>query len=119
VVAGSVAQDVAQDAYLIAFRRWEELAVMAAPDAWVRVVARRLAVGWRRREEARDVKQRAAIRLQRQWQRPDPAAADPSSFDLDAALARLPERQRDALVLHHMVDLPSQMWPTCSSAACR
>jgi RNA polymerase sigma-70 factor (ECF subfamily) len=76
---------------------------VAEPEAWVRTTAYRLAVSrWRRTTLGRRPADRALT--------PAAAAAPVSETHvaLVAALRRLPEPQRRALVLHHVCDLPVQ-----------
>ena len=40
---GADAEDVAQEAFIVAARRWNEVAELDLPAAWVRLVARRIA----------------------------------------------------------------------------
>ncbi|MEU6065065.1 SigE family RNA polymerase sigma factor [Streptomyces sp. NPDC047082] len=94
------AQDVVQEAFVRAWdRRSSVLTGDRDPEAWIRTVAHRLAMSrWRR--------------ARRWWElvrgepapRPEP---EPSTdhVALVAALRRLPEAQRTAIVLHHLCDL--------------
>lgn len=94
------AQDVTQDAFIRAWDRRRELSTAQHPEAWVRTVAWRLAVSrWRRT--------RTALLAHRRYGVP-PDAPEPEAPDaaLMAALRRLPEAQRRAVVLHHLCDLP-------------
>lgn len=94
------AEDVTQEAFERAWTRWSLVRDAASPEAWVRTVSRRLAVSrWRRIRNATVA-----------WRRHGPPAELPE-FDADhvaliTALARLPDRQRVAIVLHHLADLP-------------
>ncbi len=93
------AEDLAQEAYCRAWRRWRTLSVYDDAGAWVRLVATRLAVSrWRRARTSLDFLARS--------RGPEPSA--PPSEEtvlLVAALKRLPEAQRRAVVLHHLGDL--------------
>ncbi|MFG1606338.1 SigE family RNA polymerase sigma factor [Actinoplanes sp. NPDC049265] len=93
------AQDVVQEAFIRGWNRRRSFAPGDAPDAWIRTVARRLAVSrWR-----------AARSALAAWRRAGPARDDPGpGVDtplIVAALAQLPEAQRRAIVLHHLCDL--------------
>lgn len=96
----ATAEDLAQEAYCRAWRRWRKLQRYDDPGAWVRLVATRLAVSrWRRLRTSADFLSRAR----------DPEPAEPPSEAtvlLVAALKQLPEDQRRALVLYHFGDLP-------------
>lgn len=95
------AADIAQEAMLRAWQRWDQLQDGDA-GAWVRTVALNLGRSrWRRlKREARPAR-RPPVGAQAS------ASTDP---DLLAALRRLPHRQREALVLHY--------WGDFSVAAC-
>jgi RNA polymerase sigma-70 factor (ECF subfamily) len=95
------AQDCVQEAFVRAWAARGKLARAEHPEAWVRTTAYRLAVSrWRRKRLARRSPDRAL----------SPAlyteAADESRVVLVAALKCLPAGQRQALVLHHLCDLP-------------
>lgn len=94
------AEDVVVAAFERAWLRWAAVRELVSAEAWVRTLARRLAVSrWRRL--------RTATRTRwRQDTSPDPPRLDEQQAVLVAALAALPVRQRVALVLHHLVELP-------------
>ncbi len=96
----AAAEDVAQDAYARAWPRWSRLQTYDDAGAWVRQVATRQAISrWRRT--------RTAARHLVGQRPPDPVAPPgESSVLLVRALQQLPEAQRRALVLHHLVGLP-------------
>lgn len=87
------ARDVAQEAMTRAWKNWQQLDG-TRPAAWIRTVALNLVrSNWRAARPARV----AATR---------PAQVDqPVDADLVAALRALPERQQEAVVLHHLGDL--------------
>ncbi|WP_344654176.1 SigE family RNA polymerase sigma factor [Cryptosporangium japonicum] len=92
------AEDITQEAFCRAWRRWSRVSGYGDPVAWVRTVAYRLAVSrWRRI--------RVAFAHRRQ-QRAEPAPPpDPEWLDLVAALGTLPAQQRRAVVLFYLGDL--------------
>ncbi|GIH05406.1 hypothetical protein Rhe02_34730 [Rhizocola hellebori] len=93
------AQDVVQEAFCRALARWPRISQYEDPVAWVRKVAWNIATSrWRRVRTAVEYAAR-----QREQHTPGP---DPSRLDLMAALAELPARQRQAVVLHYLNDLP-------------
>lgn len=94
------AEDVTQEAFERAWLRWSTVSECASPEAWVRTVARRLAVSrWRR------VRNASAAWL-RHGPLGDPPGLGPEHLALMTALAQLPRAQREAIVLHHLADLP-------------
>ncbi|MFC8617276.1 SigE family RNA polymerase sigma factor [Micromonospora purpureochromogenes] len=94
------AQDVVHEAYARAWQRWSTVGEYADPEAWVRTVARRVAVSrWRRARSALNAYRRAGPPQ-------DVPGPNPDSVALVGALAQLPPAQRTALVLHHLVGLP-------------
>ncbi|MYV99272.1 SigE family RNA polymerase sigma factor [Streptomyces sp. SID3343] len=94
------AEDAVQEAYARAWPRWSALIEGGDPTGWVRVVARRIAIGtWRRTRN----------RLTAHFRHGGPEPAAGISADhvaLVAALRRLPDPQRHAIVLFHLCDLP-------------
>lgn len=95
------AQECVQEAFVRAWAHRRKLERAEHPEAWVRTTAYRLAVSrWRRSRLA----QRPADRALNPALHTEPA--DESRVALVAALQRLPEAQRQALVLHHLCDLP-------------
>ena len=96
------AEDVAQEAFLRAWRSWASISRYDDPVAWVRHVAWNLATSRLRRLGT------AARYLARQSTAEGAAAAllGPDRVALVAALRQLPERQRRAIVLHYLGDLP-------------
>jgi RNA polymerase sigma factor (sigma-70 family) len=92
----AAAEDVAAETLTRAYVRWPRMATFAA--AWVVRTATNLAIdGWRR-QGRRPLAPRVASG--------DPAAAAAASVDLAVGLRALPRRQREAVVLRHLNDLP-------------
>jgi RNA polymerase sigma-70 factor (ECF subfamily) len=92
------AQDAVQEAFVRAWSRRRRFADGDEPDAWIRTVARRFAVSrWR--------SARSGLAA---WRRhgpvPDTPAPGVETPLIVAALQRLPEEQRRAIVLHHLCD---------------
>jgi RNA polymerase sigma-70 factor (ECF subfamily) len=93
------AQDAAQEAYTRAWQRWEQVRWYADPEAWVRVVGWRvLANRWRKLRSSRSAYRRHGV------DSPVPPPGE-ETVALVAALRRLPVNQRNAIVLHHIVEL--------------
>jgi RNA polymerase sigma-70 factor (ECF subfamily) len=94
------AEDVTHEAFARAWLRWSSLRAYDAPEAWVRTVARRLAVSrWRRLRNATTAWARV---IERRVHVPE---LGPTHVALVHALRQLPEKQRVAVVLHHLADL--------------
>ncbi len=95
------AEELAQEAFARACRRWRRVRTLDRPVAWVYVVATNEARrGWRRDQRAQsDVSMRPAPL-------DDATAALTTALDVRAALAQLTERQRAAVVLRFLADLP-------------
>jgi RNA polymerase sigma-70 factor, ECF subfamily len=103
-----LARDVAQETLTRAWRDWDRLgrvdllddgSLGPGPTAWCRTVALNLVrSNWRRRRTERST----------ELPLPEPTELAVRDLDLRDALARLSERQREAIVLHHLLDLPVQ-----------
>lgn len=97
------AQECVQEAFVRAWAHRRKLDRAEHPEAWVRTTAYRLAVSrWRRTTRGRRPQDRALGRPT------ETAAPSEAHVVLVAALRQLPEAQRQALVLHHIADLPVQ-----------
>jgi RNA polymerase sigma-70 factor (ECF subfamily) len=94
------AQDVVHEAYARAWQRWSKVGEYGDPEAWVRTVARRIAVSRWRRTRNRLVAHRRA------GEPPPLPGPTPDRLMLVAALAKLSVAQRTAIVLHHLLGLP-------------
>jgi RNA polymerase sigma factor (sigma-70 family) len=113
----SVAEEIAQDALAAACERWESVSKMAAPGAWVhRVAVNAVSSRFRRRSAER----RARSRLEAAHEE---AVSDPDGADAIAirrAVAALPLRQKQALVLRFYLGLSvaeAAAWMDVSEAA--
>ena len=94
------AQDVVQEAFCRALRRWSKISRYDDPVAWVRRVAWNLAVSrWRR--------SRTALSFLRRQRQQEPQVEGPTTdrIELVEALATLPAAQRRAVILHYLGDL--------------
>ncbi|MFC4784278.1 RNA polymerase sigma factor [Nocardioides sp. MAHUQ-72] len=95
------AEECVQEAFVRAWAHRRKLDRAEHPEAWVRTTAYRLAVSrWRRTTRGRRPADRAVGAATQ--------SAPPSETHvaLVTALRQLPEAQRQALVLHHIADLP-------------
>jgi RNA polymerase sigma-70 factor, ECF subfamily len=89
------AEECAQDAFLEMVRRWNKLRDYNDPTAWVWLVALRKASRWRKRGA-------------RSFVDNHPPAVPPDLailIDLHDAIRRLPDRQREVVMLHYFTDL--------------
>jgi RNA polymerase sigma-70 factor (ECF subfamily) len=95
-----VAEDVAQEAMVAAYRRWDEVGAMELPAAWVRRVCSNMATSALRR---RGAETRALLRLGGRRQSDVQLAPDDDAFW--AEVRRLPRRQAQVVALHYVYDL--------------
>src|SRR5262245_8799601 len=91
------AEDVAQEAMLVAYRRWDEVGAMDFPAAWVRRVCANMATSVARR---RMVEARALLRMRKR--EPDVRALDDSASAFWGEVRRLPRRQAQCLALFYI-----------------
>lgn len=96
------ADDLLQSAYAKVYPRWERIQAYDAPDAYLRKVMVTLRTSWWRRHRNRE---RTTDTLPELGGVPDAAADVAGTQTMVAALRRLPERQRAAVVLRHWCDL--------------
>ncbi len=92
------AEDIAQEAMLAAYRRWDHVARLDQPGAWVRRVVANQAVSTLRRRVA-EAKSLARLAVHRQ-----PVSAPELPADGEwvwAAVRRLPRRQAQVVALHY------------------
>jgi RNA polymerase sigma-70 factor (ECF subfamily) len=95
-----VAEEVAQEAFLRAYREWSKISRYDDPRGWLYRVAMRIATSrWRRLRSA-------AAAIARYGPPAVVEAVDETSLTVLEALRRLPLPQRQALVMHHMLGIP-------------
>jgi RNA polymerase sigma-70 factor (ECF subfamily) len=99
VVSGDVdaATDAVDEAFARALDRWDSVSAMASPVGWTYRVALNVL---RRRMRRAGIESRAARSVE---QGRDARLPDPELWD---AVSRLPRRQRTAIVLRYVADLP-------------
>ena len=95
----AVADDVAQEAMLAAYRRWSHVGYLEHPETWVRRACSNLAVSQYRR---RLVELRAVARLAG---RPQPRPLEPPDDAFWTAVRGLPKRQSQAAALRYLYEL--------------
>lgn len=96
----SEAEDLVQEAYTAAHRKWNVVGSYSDPTAWVRRVVTNAAISrWRRLGRELNVRQRLAARADLAATEPEPA----SELFL-AAVGALPRQQRAVVVLHYSED---------------
>lgn len=94
------AQDAVQEAYVRAWQRWATVSGYADPEAWMRVVAARLAISrWRSLRR----RLRAYIRHGGPGVAPPPGT---ETVEVVTALRQLPEEQRVAIALYYLMGMP-------------
>ena len=96
------AEEIVQESFTRASMRWARLRDYDRPEAWVRRVAMNLAA-----DRARSLRRQARAMLRLGPPATVPAASV-GTLALVEALRTLPIRQRQAIVLHYLVDLPIQ-----------
>jgi len=94
------AEDLAQEAFLRAYRDWASVSQMAAPGAWVKKVTVNLALSRFRRLRAEGM---AVIRLSAAARPVVPISSAHDSFWIE--VRRLPKRQAQAIALRYIDDL--------------
>ena len=97
----SVAEELAQEAFLVAHDRWRRIRDFDRPDLWVRRVVINRSISHRRRISA---ERRAIERVGRR--RNDHPALAPAEREVWEALQHLSPRQADVLALVYVEDRP-------------
>jgi RNA polymerase sigma factor (sigma-70 family) len=100
LVGGPSSDDIAQEALLVAYRRWREVSRLADPAMWVRRVCVNLATSQLRR---RGVEARALLRLGARPRLPVALTDDDETFW--TAVRSLPRRQAQVVALFYLYDL--------------
>jgi RNA polymerase sigma factor (sigma-70 family) len=95
----AAAEDVAQDAFATAFRKWSTVGGYDDPGAWVRRVAVNRAVSRYRRVASEG---RALLRLA--GRRDEPAAMEPADEEFWREVRALPGRQAQVVALRYLED---------------
>ena len=97
----AAAEEAAQEAMARALRRWRHVRSLDRPAAWLYVVAmNHVRDGWR--------KERREPRWETEFDAPtvDPSGGVTTVLSVREAIATLPARQREAVVLRYLADLP-------------
>jgi len=100
-IVGHQAEDVAQESLFELWRRWDIVSRYDSPTAWVRRIAIRAAIRQRTRDIARPRLEALAT-----VNDPRPDGVTETSPMLETALRPLSREDREALVLHHLLDRP-------------
>jgi RNA polymerase sigma-70 factor (sigma-E family) len=110
-----LAEDLVAEAYTRAWMSWQKVARHPAPQAWIVRTALNIRVSWwrrRRREVALD-----GAREVEDTTTGEPAADPALDPSLLAALRRLPQRQREVIVLRVFLDLDTAATATALGIA--
>lgn len=94
------AEDLAQDAFIAAHEKWDEIGQYDAPGAWVRRVVSNRSVS-RYRRLAAETRAVTKVAMQRQEALPELEAEDHEFWD---AVRSLPKRQSQAIALFYLED---------------
>jgi RNA polymerase sigma-70 factor (ECF subfamily) len=96
--------DVVQDSFLLARRKWPEIRSYDVPEAWVTKVAVRLM----RRRQGRESARSAGIVSDLTGRAAPGSIGDivAQHHDLYAAIRLLPDRQREIIVLYYLLGYP-------------
>jgi len=98
----SGAEDIAQEAFIAAHKKWDSVGSYEKPEAWVRRVVSNLSVSRfrRRASELKAITRLSGLRSEHASIGELPAEAD----HFWSAVRRLPKRQAQAIALHYLED---------------
>jgi len=99
-----LAQDVVQDVLLRAGRRWSHIESMQAPDAYIRRMITNEYLSWRRRRAARTVASTHSALDALGTPVADPATGYAERDAMRTRIAKLPRKQRAAILLRYYED---------------
>jgi RNA polymerase sigma-70 factor (ECF subfamily) len=106
-IAGEAAEDVTQEAFVALLPRYEEIVRFERPDAWVCLVARRIAMRQRHRDSNRRSKEALGGAMGGTGTAGAASAPEePPDFDLRRAMWALSAQDRTAIWLHYGGGLP-------------
>lgn len=94
-----VAEEIVQDAFLAAFRRWETVRSLDRPGAWARRVVINSSISTLRRRRAE------LVALTRLSGRGSESLVDPEVDEFAARVSRLPRQTAQAMALRYGADL--------------
>lgn len=94
-------EDLAQEAFMEAHRRWEEIGSYRDPSAWVRRVISNRSVSWYRRRRAELRALTKVVGRDRQLLE----ELEPASEEVWQAVRRLPDRQAQVVALAYLEDM--------------
>ncbi len=100
----AVLDDVVQDVFLTAYRRWDDLDYEVSPRAWLYGVTRRVAFRYRR-TEARTRRRKAVVAQARAGMAHDPQADRDDARDIEVVLARLEPGRREVFVMSDLLGM--------------
>lgn len=103
-VRPAVLDDVVQDVFVTAYRRWGDLRPGVSPRAWLYGVTRRVAFRYRR-SEARTVRRKAAVARAGEGRALAPHRDRDEAHDVDAVLAALEPTRRQVFVMAELLDM--------------
>ena len=97
-----VAEDLAQESFVVAHREWDRVGAYEDPGAWVRRVVTNLSVSVFRRRTI-EAKALARLALGQVWVLPD---LEPPDQKFWRAVRSLPPRQAQVIALHYLEERP-------------